>query len=142
MGFVFVTACSSKPQRHSLESATFATQITQDGSKRFSVSIESNERLRNSRRENAGERGRGGPNGGERRSGRGNRLEGQRRPNRSDNIEDMRQRMIEVVQAKLSETEFCREGYLELDYTEINATAKFVGECLESATDEDRVRQL
>jgi hypothetical protein len=45
-----------------------------------------------------------------------------------------------LVEQNIAESGFCRNGYIELDYTSISGETQFRGECQESASAEDKAR--
>lgn len=129
-----VVACSGpnpKPKAPKL-TEHFTTQITENGSKMFDYSLVAQrpDGDRKGRGDGAGRRGPGGKNGeGGRRGGRGGAEEMQ---------EHIKREFYQKLQAKLEETGYCREGYMELDSEFSRRQSRVRGECRESSTDSDR----
>jgi hypothetical protein len=122
---------------------TFTTNIYPDGSKRFTIAII----YKGSKQKSMGDAGNrsvkkrdGGSRSGEGKGGRGN--SGQKRDNKQKNSlnEERQEAIIELLALKISETGFCRDGYFELGSSQMRNQTEIVGECQESASDEDRQR--
>lgn len=114
---------------------SFSTSVTEDGSKMFEyrlVAVRSSDN-RDSMPSKGGMRPRGGMGGGK----------GGDRPSHGDGDsgamqEKMKSKFYEKLDAKLAESGYCREGYMELDSTFSRGTSVLRGECRESASDTDR----
>lgn len=120
---LFLSACAGKPSLGKGTSTTFTTNIMSDGSKRFLFVLS----------EHKGKRG-------SNRDGNRNNIQGSpSRKNRHD-TSDNRDTIEALLTEKMIETLYCRNGYLELEFTQIGERTEFVGECQESASNEDRVR--
>ncbi|MDT0595319.1 hypothetical protein [Glaciecola petra] len=152
-----ISACATKPEHEQRAEPTFITDIRSDGSKRFVFTITN---TRGS--EGRGQRGRGNGNNERGGQGRGSRGQGggeqggrgqgnrQSRPqeseqgqgiNRSNERDDnTREKFIALLEEKITSTEYCRHGYIELDYSQLREATELVGECQESASDEDKKR--
>lgn len=52
---------------------------------------------------------------------------------------DPTSKLYEHLEAKLSETGYCREGYTEIDTYQTESRLNLIGECNETATEQDRV---
>ena len=126
-----IAACSSHPKQapQPVMKESFSTSITQNGSKFFTYAITNEEpdKPSSKRRPSNGGPQQGGPPGGER-----GKLPKQSGKNKSD-----KQFFIQL-EAKLSETGFCHQGYY-LHEKQINkGSAKIRGECREAANKADR----
>jgi hypothetical protein len=149
---IFVSGCANKPDRGNKSSQIFETDITDDGSKRFTLSIVEAKREggkgKGSKQSGKGQRGeggngRGGKGQGGQRGGRGGESEnGDDRGNAQSysSNEDNREKTIALLEAKLTETGYCRNGYIELDYSFVPGKTEFRGECQESASDADKAK--
>ena len=150
---IVLSACSSAPSKEMRESAEFSTELKDDGSKQFTLSVthRSGEKKRRGTRgdseENLGtrreEQGRGGSQdrqGRGDRGGSGENGEGYQTDSASSVAlnSDKRQVMINLVETKLAETGYCRKGYFELSYSELAGETEFRGECQESASAQDK----
>lgn len=70
-------------------------------------------------------------------TGRGNKKDER---NRDDAGRLPRQRMEQIVAARISETGYCREGYLLLGTQAGNTVQRVRGECRDLANEQDRMR--
>jgi hypothetical protein len=141
-------ACASKNDPHHEERQTFTTEIHSDGSKRFVLAIVYQQDKpgggARGQRSPEGKKGRGGGRTRDGQSGRG-------RPNSEQSSsqgaiidrgeagydEDKRDEIMDLLDQKLAETDFCRHGFIELDYSQMRGKTELVGECQESASQED-----
>lgn len=146
---LFVSACSTKPERHRETQRSFITDIHDDGSKRFVVAIEyaysprDQRQNGNSERRGGGRQGGGQEGGGRRGGGRGDRPNddnGPRQQNNSESDEDKREELMALLEENLAETEYCRHGYIVLEYSQVAQQTLLRGECQESASKEDKER--
>ena len=139
-----LSACASKPDLSKGEREQFTTDIQSDGSKRFEFAIvKQTNKSGEGRSEGRGEGKRGGNRGeGGRRGQGGNRGQGQQRGGQQsgESTEDLREDFIALLDAKIAETAYCRNGYIELDFSQMSGKTEFVGECQESASAEDKKR--
>ncbi|GAA6183105.1 hypothetical protein [Aliiglaciecola sp. NS0011-25] len=150
--FLFaLSACAGKPERHQEAEEIFTTKIHADGSKRFVLAILYEQGKGEGRGgEGKPEGKRGGGEGGRSRQGRGGRGQSestqdisqvssiQRSEGGSD--EDKREAILELLDEKLTETGYCRHGFIELDFSQMRSKTEIVGECQESASQEDEQR--
>lgn len=151
----FISGCANKRSGPNRESTEFVTDIRSDGSKRFNLYVKtSGRRDKNGGRQNGqrgqnrgqqGEAGRGGRGGGSRdRGGQRGDQNGQQpeidRQRGDESAEETREKVIALVEQNIAESGFCRNGYIELDYTSISGETQFRGECQESASAEDKAR--
>jgi hypothetical protein len=143
-----LSACASRHDAHHEERQTFATEIHPDGSKRFVLAI-----LYQQDKPGGGARGKRSPEGKKGRSGGRTRdgQSGRGRPDSEQNSsqgttidrgeagydEDKREDIMDLLDQKLAETGFCRHGFIELDYSQMRDKTELVGECQESASQED-----
>lgn len=138
-GAMLVGACAHKPERGSVASQSFEPKIEQDGSKRFVFTLISEQAERGGKP--SGERGER-PARGE----RPNRSEGGGRGSRGDrgsagsfeSEDDARARVMPMLEAKLLETQYCRNSYIELDFSTVDGKTEIRGECQESASSADK----
>lgn len=139
---VLVGACAHKPERSKGASQSFVPNIQKDGSKRF-VFVVSTGHAQN------GDKGQSGKGQGER-GGKGERPAKGERPSRGQgggqrgggqstvSEEDIRASVTPLLKAKLAETKYCRNSYIELDFSSVSGTTEIHGECQESASAADR----
>ncbi len=123
---LIVTSCASKPETPPASPDAFHTNISVEGAKRFSFSIDL-------LIGNKGKRGNVTINGGPI-PDLGNAPPDSHGPQPAP--EDI---LYDHLQAKLAETGYCREGYTEIDTYQTDTRMNLIGECNESATDQDRV---
>jgi len=132
-----VAACSSTPApgRQSPKTS-FVTNITAEGVKQFTFSVER-------QAEGGGGRGRMGGRGGMRGGrglGGGMRGGGQDRIDRASIQERIHGRVRDLLETRLQETSYCREGHEVLDGSFERGLARIVGQCVDAATADDRTR--
>ncbi|WP_299768262.1 hypothetical protein [uncultured Pseudoteredinibacter sp.] len=138
---VFVAACSSTPEKEGF-SENFVTQISEDGSKRFQYTLQKGipdgGRKRGGRVKGGGMKGGGMMGAGGARRGQGDDK------NRTDMIAKMQEKVKAQAQGsleeKLAEVEFCREGYMVLHEAFTMGRSQLLGECRDTASEEDRQR--
>lgn len=144
MGFtlLLINGCASKPHHQKESSHSFETNITRDGSKRFILSIIEayREPSEKGQQRKEGGKGRGGPKdeggrGGKRGEGYNNETRGGQS---SASDEDNRLKILALLDDTLTQTEYCRFGYIELDYSHVQGKTEISGECQESASSEDK----
>ena len=140
-------ACSSKPEYDKGEPNQFSTDIHSDGSKHFTLSMtDATEKPKGERGENkrSGKRGEGERSG----KGRGGRGQsGQKRDEKQESLpeyaeyisdDEKRESIITLLEEKIAETGYCRLGYIELDFSQMPEITEIRGECVESASDQDK----
>ncbi len=54
--------------------------------------------------------------------------------------DDTEEKAMSLLEAKLAETKYCRNGYILLEYSQIKGETFVRGECQESASEDDRSR--
>ncbi|MBU2979293.1 hypothetical protein [Alteromonas sp. C1M14] len=133
---LLLSGCASKPDKPPKEQPLFVTNIKPDGSKMFSFSV-----AMRAEKQGRDGGGRGRESGGGGRGGRGGKgappeRDGQDSQGRSD--EDRIEKIYEALDLKLGETGYCREGYIEIDTYETETRFNILGECNDSATNEDK----
>ncbi|WP_237054733.1 hypothetical protein [Microbulbifer sediminum] len=116
----------------------FDTHITGNDAKRFeyTMHIRPPERRGRSRSTGKGRGGTGTP------GNAGNRADWQARMEAiwEKYLQQMSLKLREGVKAKLAETGYCQEGYMELERVVTRGRLSLRGECRDGATDEDRKR--
>ena len=120
-----ISACGSSPSKHQ-PTATFVTHIADDGSKLFVFSLQPPQTG------GSGAHGRGG-------GMHGGRHGGMSGGDQSAAAGKMQQGFDDMLQAKLADSGFCRNGYVEQDRTMGSGIISVRGECKDKATPEDRV---
>lgn len=135
---ISVAACGSNDSKKvPATQEYFKTNITTDGSKQFDYTL---------LMERPEGRKRGGGGGMANRGGMGAGGAGDMggRGDMDARKDKMRERMeltlLEKLDTKLTETTFCREGYMELARTADRGRMTLRGECREQATDDDRAQ--
>jgi len=144
---ILLAACASNKPRAPQVKETFVTDIAPDKAKQFSYTAEF------TAPDNRGGRGRGGGMGGRRSmggmggggmggmGGGGMGGQGGRQGGDRSNTEDMQTRMSErfeqQLKDKLTQLGYCREGYEVTDRNVRRGYVQLVGQCKESATDDD-----
>ncbi len=146
---LLASGCSNKPERIRETQRSFSTDIHDDGSKRFVVAIEyaysPGEQRQGAKSERRGEGRQGGgqQGGGRRGQGRGNGSGGEDGPRQQRNgisDEDKREEIMALLEQNLAETEYCRHGYIVLEYSQVAQQTLLKGECQESASEQDKDR--
>lgn len=144
----WLTACSSKPEYDKGAPSLFSTEIHSDGSKRFVLSMAyQTNKPKGGRGENKGSRkkGEGGERSGKGKGGHGQ--SGQKRDDKQGSLrqdreyvsdDEKRQAIITLLDQKLAETGYCRAGYIELNFSQMPEETEITGECVESASDQDK----
>jgi len=142
MALALLGACSTTPERHAdkqrpLPETSFETKIRTSGIKSFTYAETMPRREGSSERSGKKQRSGGGASGGERGGGRSRGGGGRSDSKNSKRKEQMLLRAKENLELELARTEYCREGYLEMD-TEINRGSVIItGDCNERASPED-----
>ncbi len=123
-----ISACSGAPSAPSKpqSATTFITHIDAAGSKLFVFSLQSPQVNGSSKHARSGMRhgGQGSTN----------------TDNQSAPANDMQQKFNDLLQAKLTDSGFCRDGYIEQDRTVESGFMSLRGQCRDKATPEDRAR--
>lgn len=122
-----LSACATKEKSFSNMREVFTTEIDKEGSKRFTYLLISRTRGLNtlglvSSKEQSGKR-QNGRGGGYERVGA--------------NREELKEDFVDRLDVFLFENQYCRTGYIELDFTAVVTEIQLVGECNESATPQD-----
>lgn len=129
---LFLVACGSTQRKPPEVTEVFVTNITADGLKLFSYTL--TKAIAPKTRGSQSDRGgRGGGKGGSR-SGMGGT-----KPAGKDMMQSIRKNVYQILDAKLEEVGYCREGYLEVDSFIGRGYSQIRGECKEGATDQDRI---
>ncbi|MFA3791101.1 hypothetical protein AB6T38_08275 [Aliiglaciecola sp. SL4] len=145
-----LSACAGRHKGEQKEQEHFFTEIHSDGSKRFIVAIVYQQDKQSGSRGEGKREGKKGGGGGRSRQGQS----GRGRPdadqdssqvssvqrNEGGSDEEKRQEIMDLLELKLTETGYCRHGYIELDYSQMRNKTELVGECQESASEEDKQR--
>jgi len=126
----FLFSCASNKHERRKSAPIFVTNITDNGSKLFSFSVS---RGTNNGGEGAYKGGHGGGKGGGSRNSDSNQG-----GNSEEMVKKLQVAMFQKLEEKLLVTEFCREGYFELDSYFTRGASQIRGECNESATEVDR----
>lgn len=143
-------ACSTKPDNSKPTQKTFSTEIHANGSKRFVVAIvysaspgqngQGKQKRPDKQKGNKGGNKGGGRGKGQERSGSNEPQYGKTQNNEAELEEDKRSEIIALLNEKLDETEYCRHGFIELDYLQMRGRTELIGECQESASEVDKQR--
>ena len=133
-----LAGCAGKPDHRDKGEVFFETKINPDGTKLFAFSI--GMPSRGDRDEGHGPRPSRGGNGG----GRGGRdgggdVGGEARGGNDRDAERM-EAFYDTLSEKLFETQYCRNGYIEIDTHETEGRYHLLGECQESASEEDKLK--
>ncbi|WP_231518105.1 hypothetical protein [Alteromonas stellipolaris] len=133
-----LAGCAGKPDHRDQGEVFFETKINPDGTKLFAFSIgmpsRGNREAGNGQRPSRG--GEGGGRGG--RSG-GQNGGGETRGGNDRDAERM-EAFYDTLREKLFETQYCRNGYIEIDTHETEGRYHLLGECQESASEEDKLK--
>ena len=143
ISFIF-SSCSSNPPKRPEPEESFVTHITEDGTKKFSFSLTSNN-SRGGKNKGGGPGGRGSGKGGG--QGRGqtrggpdrNSAGSDQRGNPSEHKFQMKERFIKRLEKNLFEKQYCHEGYSEIDSYIDREMSQYKGQCQEKANKEDLV---
>lgn len=127
-----LAGCAAKPDHHQDNSEIFfETKINTDGTKLFAFSIGMDKGRNSDKAKGKGQR----PGGNGERPPRGER-------GQSDNAQVSEKQMdmfYQLLADKLDETQYCREGYIEIDTHETEDRHHLLGECNDSASEMDRL---
>ncbi|MDO6560199.1 hypothetical protein [Paraglaciecola chathamensis] len=123
---IFLSACANKSRPQVKQPDMFATSIKNDNEKVFNFSISARQGEGGSKPERGGA---GGPPPEHRNK---NQAKGDT-PNESPLDE-----LFTHLETKLSDTGYCREGYIEIDTYESSGRLHILGACNEVATPEDK----
>ncbi|GAC17462.1 hypothetical protein [Paraglaciecola arctica] len=147
---LWLTACSSKPEFDKAARNQFSTEIHSDGSKRFVLSMAyPTDKPKGGRGGNkrSGKKGEGGERSGKGKGGRGQ--SGKKRDDKQESLpqnseyisdDEKREAIIRLLDEKIAETGYCRAGYIELNFSQMPDNTEIIGECVESASDQDKQR--
>lgn len=113
-----LVSCVSRLDK--LGTAQFASDIQADDSKRFTFTLYLSKRANKLNRDLVSQ-------------GRQERQTNHRGQN-----DVIKKNMQDLLKLKFKENQYCRQGYFELDYSYMYNKAELIGECQESATQEDR----
>ena len=123
---LIVTSCASQPEPPVTPPDFFHTNISVEGAKRFSFSIAV---MAGNKGKDSRVKLNGGPMP----------QMGKTPPDGKGPHTDPTSKLYEHLEAKLSETGYCREGYTEIDTYQTEGRLNLIGECNETATEQDRV---
>jgi hypothetical protein len=128
-----LSGCSSNsPKRQGgMPTEVFVTHINPDGSKVFNYSLIK-------KMPTQGQMGKGMGKGGGMHGGMGGSMKGGKKPDMSKMKAKMEEKANKKLNLKLSETGYCREGYMELDSFFERGHVTIKGECNETATEQDK----
>lgn len=136
-----LTACASNQWESSEVEEVFVTDIKPGGLKIFNYSLTNT----TAQASGNGKRGGGGKGTGKHGGGRG--MGGSKSGGyggmgggKSVNEPSMKPYFNDMLESKLKNSGYCREGYIELDSYFGRRQLKMRGECEEGATEEDRIK--
>ena len=129
---LLLSACASR-QEKTLEEI-FVTEIREDNSKMFAFTLKQEHAQQ---REQSRHKARGEKAGKMRKKGGGKGTAKGEARERKNALEDIFQQRLEQ---RLSKSDYCRTGYLELERYANRGSMTMRGECNESATEKDRQR--
>ena len=136
---LLLAACASNQWKPTEVDEVFVTDIKSSGLKIFNYSLTKT----TPQASGSGER-RGGSNGkgSGKHSGRGGNGSGYggKGGGKSADESSMKPYFNEMLESKLKESGYCREGYIELDSYFGRGQLKMRGECEEGATEEDQIK--
>ncbi len=147
--YLSLIACASNEKKTPEIKEDFVTNIDQNGLKSFTYTVTmampegKSGGMRGGGMKGSGMRGSGmsGGRSGMRGGGMGGGGAGnEARPNREAILARVKDDVYEKLKMKLTDTGYCRESYTELDNYFVRGRSQIRGECIESATKEDRVR--
>lgn len=128
---------------------SITTNILADGSKRFTFVVLT-ERSNKDRKSGNGRNDRGqgrpqrGQNAGEsnpsRQRDEQSRTQQGSNNQTADHYQAVREDFLDLLDQHITEAQYCRHGYIELDYSQTQSQTELIGECQESASDADKKR--
>lgn len=128
-----LAGCAHSPPPLAQEDIFFDTKIESDNSKVFSISIPLPSKNRGDKPSGQGRGKRGdrdrGSMGGEMRAKQA-----------GGNEEKVYQKLLDALNEKLAETGYCTTGYMEVDTHQSDTRFHLLGECNESASEQDRLQ--
>ena len=127
---LFITACASNRWEPSEVEEVFITDIKPGGLKIFNYSLTKT----TAQASGIGKRGGSGKGAGKHGGGKG--MGG----GKSVNESGMKPYFNDMLELKLKESGYCREGYIELDSYFGRGKLQMRGECEEGATEEDMIK--
>lgn len=122
-----LSACASKDKSFSHMREVFTTEIDNFGSKRFTYLLISRTKGLNTL---------GLVSSKDKSSNKQNR-QGRTFERVGANKDELKEDFVERLAQFLLENQYCRSGYMELDFTAVITEIQLVGECNESATPQD-----
>lgn len=147
--FLFLTACSTKPERPEPPDGYFSTYIEQDGVKKFQYTIDYPEGGQSANRKGRPGNTRGHVYGSSSRGvaggvtagtgGRGQRASSGRGYS-YEQFQQINSRLENVLERELNKSNFCHQGYRETERVAEPPMVYIRGECNEAASEEDRER--
>ena len=135
---LLLAACASNQWEPSEVDEVFVTDIKSSGLKIFNYSLTKT----TSQASGSGERRSGSGKGSGKHSGRGGNGGGYggKGGGKSADESSMKAYFNEMLESKLKESGYCREGYIELNSYFGKGQLKIRGECEEGATEEDLIK--
>jgi hypothetical protein len=133
---VFVAGCAHKPERGQDASQSFVPKIESDGSKRFVFTVVSAQAEKGGKP--SGERGDRPPKGERPSRGEGRERGGRGSQSSFVSEDDARARIMPLLKATLLENAYCRNSYIELEFSTMDGKTEIRGECQESASKADK----
>ena len=139
---LILSACVSNHKQRPPSQENFVTHIENNGTKLFNFTLTINNPKGN--KEGKTHRSKGGAGFGsvggsnQGRMGRGRKNGSRKKPeNTKDQIIHMKQRIKDKMRLALFNTQYCREGYIEIDSIYIPGNSSIKGQCQESASKDD-----
>ena len=144
LSLLFVTACASNQWESSDVEESFVTDIKSSGLKLFeyrltrgSAKADGGGNYGGSNSKGSGKgSGKGKGKGGGKGSGKG----GGKGGGKSVDISEVKSYLDKMLTLKLKSSGYCRDGYIEFNSTYGRRKLKIRGECVEGATEEDRIK--
>lgn len=127
-----MTACVHKPPPRPIEEDTFVTNIKDSGAKIFRYSMAT------APAEKAHGEGSGQRSGGRKGPPPGASPSSGSRGGAADNYSKTLDQLYARLEDRLADTQYCREGFIEIDTYEAQQRFYLLGECNESATEQDK----
>lgn len=145
---IFLLSCESNKAKQDFQEV-FSSSITEGGVKQFRYTLgkERRGKYKDSKRKTGGfgkgGRGKADGHGKLRGEGRKGRRGGSRKPDFSSEDkhkadEELRERMLDGLNNKLNELQYCRTGYTTLESTIYRGRASISGTCNEKANEDDK----
>lgn len=128
---LLLSACAKKPPPRPVDNDRFVTNIKASGAKIFRFTLVTAPAKKADKKGNGQRRqGRGNPEQHAHKNAVGN-------SGQSDHYRKKLDKLYSRLEQKLTETQYCREGFIEIDTYEAPQHIYLLGECNESATEQD-----